>query len=92
MGKSQEEITLMLLSTLKRIYFGKSARELAEFLQGEMKALSYICNRCEGEILPGKIAADLEMTGAELRAYCAHWKRKDLLTADAPRTTAEKYW
>jgi len=34
MGKSQEEITLMLLNTLKRIYFGKSARELAEFLQG----------------------------------------------------------
>ncbi len=50
---------------LKRMYYQKSPVGLDHFMKGEMKVLSYIKHE-KREVVPGEIAAALDMTAARI--------------------------
>lgn len=76
MNNRNQDISLELLEVLRKIYFGKSSRELAEFLQGEMRVLSYLCTSAQCDVQPGEIAAALDMTGGRIAGILRTLEKK----------------
>ncbi len=74
-----KELADMMLDTLKEIYYGKSSKELAEFLQGEMKVLSFICNYTGDELTPSIICSSLEMTGGRVAGILRTLEKKEYI-------------
>lgn len=72
-------LSAKLFEQLKELYFSRSPFGLEEFLQGEMKVLSFISveNR---ELLPGQISSTLEMTGGRIAGILRSLEKKGFIT------------
>ena len=72
-------LAIKLFEQLKELYFSRSPFGLDEFLQGEMKVLSFISveNR---ELLPGQISSSLEMTGGRIAGILRSLEKKGFIT------------
>ena len=71
----REELVDRLIEVLKQTYFRNDSLRLESFLQGETKVLSYILNM-NREMLPGEIAASLEMTPARIAGVLRSLEKK----------------
>ncbi|MCM1525216.1 MAG: winged helix DNA-binding protein [Ruminococcus sp.] len=66
------------MEVLKRLYYNKSSWSLSEFLQGEMRVLTFISHE-EADILPGEIASGLEMTAGRIAGILRSLEKKGLI-------------
>ena len=75
MEKQTDELVYQLSEQLKDIYFRKSALGLENFLQGEMKVLSYIHHE-NSEMLPGQLSSSLNMTAGRIAGILRSLEKK----------------
>ncbi len=75
MDNDRDELVLRLTEQLTDIYFKRSALGLEEFLQGEMKVLSYILHG-KSEVLPSKLSASLNMTAGRIAGILRSLEKK----------------
>lgn len=71
----REELVDRLIEVLKKTYFRNDSLHLESFMQGETKVLSYIFDM-DREMLPGEIAASLEMTPARIAGVLRSLEKK----------------
>lgn len=79
MENINNELAVKLFEQLKELYFSRSPVGLEEFLQGEMKVLSFIC-REDRELLPGQLSSALEMTGGRIAGILRSLEKKGFIT------------
>lgn len=68
-----------LFEQFRDLYFRTDPFGLTEFLQGEMKVLSYIAI-AEHELLPGQLSAALEMTAGRIAGILRSLEKKGYIT------------
>lgn len=79
MDDKNNGLAVKLFEQLKELYFSRSPVGLEEFLQGEMKVLSFI-NREDRELLPGQLSSSLEMTGGRIAGILRSLEKKGYIT------------
>ncbi|WP_432651694.1 MarR family winged helix-turn-helix transcriptional regulator [Huintestinicola sp.] len=79
MDDKNNGLAVKLFEQLKELYFSRSPVGLEEFLQGEMKVLSFI-NREDRELLPGQLSSSLEMTGGRIAGILRSLEKKRYIT------------
>lgn len=79
MDDKNNGLAVKLFEQLKELYFSRSPVGLEEFLQGEMKVLSFI-NREDRELLPGQLSSSLEMTGGRIAGILRSIEKKGYIT------------
>lgn len=70
-----KKLTDDFMEVMKEFYFNKIFWNLSEFLQGEMKVLTFI-RHGEKDMLPGEIAAELNMTGGRIAGILRSLEKK----------------
>ena len=89
MDKADAGLSDELIEVLRQYYYMKIPLGLENFMQGEMKVLSYIHYTAGGgEIATGDIVFALDMTGGVWQAFSVPWRKKALSAAAPMRTTA----
>ncbi|MBQ5331744.1 MAG: MarR family transcriptional regulator [Oscillospiraceae bacterium] len=78
MENNRDELVFQLSEQLKDIYFRKSALGLENFLQGEMKVLSYIHHE-QSEMLPGQLSSSLNMTAGRIAGILRSLEKKGFI-------------
>ncbi|MGN0667091.1 MAG: MarR family transcriptional regulator [Huintestinicola sp.] len=61
-----KELKFKIEDVIRRSYYSSVSGEFEVYMRGECKVLSYILNENRNDILPGEIAAGLEMTGGRI--------------------------
>ncbi len=74
-----ENLSEKLFEQFRDLYFRTDPFGLTEFLQGEMKVLSYIAI-AEHELLPGQLSAALEMTAGRIAGILRSLEKKGYIT------------
>lgn len=79
MEDNNSRLAVKLFEQLKELYFSRSPFGLEDFLQGEMKVLSFISVE-DRELLPGQISSSLEMTGGRIAGILRSLEKKGFIT------------
>lgn len=79
MDKDKDSLSVKLFEQFRALYFSTDPFGLTEFLQGEMKVLSYIAV-AEHELLPGQLSAALEMTAGRIAGILRSLEKKGYIT------------
>lgn len=89
MDKADAGLSDELIEVLRQYYYMKTPLGLENFMQGEMKVLSYIHYTAGGgEIATGDIVSALDMTGGRVAGILRSLEKKALSAAAPMRTTA----
>lgn len=79
MDKDKDSLSVKLFEQFRDLYFRTDPFGLTEFLQGEMKVLSYI-SIAEHELLPGQLSSALEMTAGRIAGILRSLEKKGYIT------------
>lgn len=79
MDKDKDNLSVKLFEQFRDLYFRTDPFGLTEFLQGEMKVLSYIAI-AEHELLPGQLSSALEMTAGRIAGILRSLEKKGYIT------------
>lgn len=79
MDKDKDSLSVKLFEQFRDLYFRTDPFGLTEFLQGEMKVLSYIAI-AEHELLPGRLSSALEMTAGRIAGILRSLEKKGYIT------------
>ena len=79
MDKDKDNLSVKLFEQFRDLYFRTDPFGLTEFLQGEMKVLSYI-SIAEHELLPGQLSSALEMTAGRIAGILRSLEKKGYIT------------
>lgn len=79
MDKDKDSLSVKLFEQFRDLYFRTDPFGLTEFLQGEMKVLSYIAI-AEHELLPGQLSSSLEMTAGRIAGILRSLEKKGYIT------------
>ena len=79
MDKDKDSLSVKLFEQFRDLYFRTDPFGLTEFLQGEMKLLSYI-SIAEHELLPGQLSSALEMTAGRIAGILRSLEKKGYIT------------
>lgn len=75
----KNDLSLKLHEQLRELYFSSDPFGLTEFLQGEMKVLSFIAVSYR-ELLPGQLSSALEMTAGRIAGILRSLEKKGYIT------------
>ena len=75
----KNDLPLKLHEQLRELYFSSDPFGLTEFLQGEMKVLSFIAVS-DRELLPGQLSSSLEMTAGRIAGILRSLEKKGYIT------------
>ena len=75
----KNDLSLKLYEQLRELYFSSDPFGLTEFLQGEMKVLSFIAVS-DRELLPGQLSSSLEMTAGRIAGILRSLEKKGYIT------------
>jgi len=77
--KDKDSLSVKLFEQFRALYFSTDPFGLTEFLQGEMKVLSYIAI-AKHELLPGQLSSALEMTAGRIAGILRSLEKKGYIT------------
>lgn len=76
------ELRSYLTEILARMYEMEAFNSLAEFLQGELHVLQYLCRHCDAEINPSLLSDKLHVSRSRITAALSALRRKGFVTME----------